>query len=132
MAKASGCLRTEKQLRRLKSNMHIFGTSYMHISVTRTAAFPCVVTPELPHDPPLHPSTYTPVLACLCFLASFFTFAVVLRPGCSCAAAGHTHINTVNVMEGVTYMQNALGYGISPGTKLTVVHDQGRFKSYMA
>ena len=29
------------------------------------------------------------------------------------------------------YMQNAMGYGIAPGTKLTVVWD-GRFKEYAA
>ena len=69
MAKASGCLKTEQQLRQLQSKLHIFG---------------------------------------------------------------HTHINTVNEYDGVTYMQNALGYGIAPGTKLTVVHDGGRFKTYMA
>ena len=69
MAKASGCLKTEEQLRRAKSKCHIFG---------------------------------------------------------------HTHINTQNDLDGVTYMQNAMGYGISPGTKLCVVHDAGRFKSYMA
>jgi len=45
---------------------------------------------------------------------------------------GHTHINTVNDYDGVTYMQNALGYGISPGTKLPVINEKGRFKSYMA
>ena len=45
---------------------------------------------------------------------------------------GHTHINTQHDINGVTYMQNAMGYGIAPGTKLTVVHDKGRFTSYMA
>ena len=45
---------------------------------------------------------------------------------------GHTHINTQHDLDGVTYMQNAMGYGIAPGTKLCVVHDKGRFKSYMA
>ena len=69
MAKASGCLRTEAQLRRAGSKLHIFG---------------------------------------------------------------HTHINTQHDLDGVTYMQNAMGYGIAPGTKLTVVHDQGRFRNYMA
>ena len=69
MAKASGCLKTEEQLRRVHSKCHIFG---------------------------------------------------------------HTHINTQETIEGVTYMQNAMGYGISPGTKLCVIHDGGRFKSYMA
>ena len=69
MAKASGCLKLEEQLRRAGSKMHIFG---------------------------------------------------------------HTHINTINTYYGCTYMQNAMGYGIAPGTKLTVVHDKGRFTSYMA
>ena len=69
MAKASGCLKLEEQLRRAGSKMHIFG---------------------------------------------------------------HTHINTINTYDGCTYMQNAMGYGIAPGTKLTVVHDKGRFTSYMA
>ena len=45
---------------------------------------------------------------------------------------GHTHINTQNDYDGCTYIQNAMGYGISPGQKLCVVHDQGRFKQYMA
>jgi hypothetical protein len=45
---------------------------------------------------------------------------------------GHTHINTQNDYEGVTYIQNAMGYGIAPGTKLCVVHDGGHFRSYMA
>ena len=39
------------------------------------------------------------------------------------------HINTQNDLDGVVYMQNAMGYGIAPGTKLTVVWD-GRFKEY--
>ena len=69
MAKASGCLALETQLRRAGSGMHIFG---------------------------------------------------------------HTHINTVNEYGGVTYMQNAMGYGISPHAKLTVVHDGGQFKTYLA
>ena len=69
MAKASGCLKVEEQLRRVKSSMHVFG---------------------------------------------------------------HTHINTQNDYDGCTYIQNAMGYGISPGQKLCVVHDQGRFKQYMA
>jgi len=69
MAKASGCLRTEEQLRRLKSRMHIFG---------------------------------------------------------------HTHMNTQHDLDGVVYMQNAMGYGIAPGAKLTVVHDKGRFTTYLA
>lgn len=45
---------------------------------------------------------------------------------------GHTHINTTDEYDGVRYMQNALGYGISPGQKLCVVHERGRFKEYMA
>ena len=45
---------------------------------------------------------------------------------------GHTHINTVGEYDGVRYMQNAMGYGIAPGTKLCVVHDGGSFKEYMA
>ena len=69
MAKASGCLKVEEQLRRIGAKLHIFG---------------------------------------------------------------HTHINTVNEYDGVTYMQNAMGYGIRPGTQLTVVHDAGRFKTYLA
>jgi len=69
MAKASGCLKVEEQLRRVGSRMHIFG---------------------------------------------------------------HTHINTQNEYEGVVYMQNAMGYGIAPGTRLPVVHENGHFKSYMA
>ena len=78
MAKASGCLKTEEQLRRVHSKCHIFG---------------------------------------------------------------HTHINTQQDLSGAapdgkpyacTYMQNAMGYGIRPGTKLTVVHDSGHFKSYNA
>ena len=69
MAKASGCLALETQLRRAGSGMHIFG---------------------------------------------------------------HTHINTVNEYGGVTYMQNAMGYGIAPGTKLTVVNEAGRWRSYLA
>uniref|UniRef100_A0A7S4BN38 Calcineurin-like phosphoesterase domain-containing protein n=1 Tax=Chrysotila carterae TaxID=13221 RepID=A0A7S4BN38_CHRCT len=69
MAKASGCLEIESQLRSAKVKLHIFG---------------------------------------------------------------HTHINTVHEYEGVRYMQNAMGYGIAPGTKLCVVHDGGRFKDYMA
>ena len=69
MAKASGCLEIEKQLRRVGSKMHVFG---------------------------------------------------------------HTHINTTNDIEGVTYCQNAMGYGIRPGAKLTVVHDAGRFQTYLA
>ena len=44
---------------------------------------------------------------------------------------GHTHINTQHDLDGVNYMQNAMGYGIAPGTKLTVVWD-GRFKEYAA
>ena len=68
MAKASGCLKVEEQLRRVNSKLHIFG---------------------------------------------------------------HTHINTQNDYDGCTYMQNAMGYGIAPGTKLTVVWD-GRFTEYMA
>ena len=69
MAKASGCLEIETQLRRAGSKMHIFG---------------------------------------------------------------HTHINTSHDLDGVTYMQNAMGYGISPHAKLTVVHDGGQFKTYLA
>ena len=78
MAKGSGCLKLEEQLRRLHSKMHIFG---------------------------------------------------------------HTHINTTNDLQGkdgkgvsypCTYMQNAMGYGIAPGTKLCVVNDKGHFTSYMA
>ena len=45
---------------------------------------------------------------------------------------GHTHINTSDEIQGVRYMQNAMGYGISPGQKLTVVHDGGKFREYMA
>ena len=45
----------------------------------------------------------------------------------SCSAL--THLNTVDEIKGVRYMQNAMGYGIAPGTKLTVVWD-GRFKEY--
>ena len=50
---------------------------------------------------------------------------------------GHTHINTVNDYADAKgrvcqYMQNAMGYGISPGAKLTVVSEKGRFKTYMA
>ena len=78
MAKASGCLRIEEQLRRLRSRLHIFG---------------------------------------------------------------HTHINTEHDLQGndatgapysCKYMQNAMGYGIAPGTRLPVVNDQGRFTAYMA
>ena len=69
MAKASGCLKVEEQLRRAGAKMHIFG---------------------------------------------------------------HTHINTQNDYAGVVYMQNAMGYGIAPGTKLPVVHEKGHFKQYMA
>ena len=78
MAKASGCLKVEEQLRRIHSTLHIFG---------------------------------------------------------------HTHINTTSEYQGkapdgssyaCTYMQNAMGYGISPNAQLCVVHDRGRFKSYMA
>ena len=47
----------------------------------------------------------------------------------SCAL--HTHLNTVDHIKGVRYMQNAMGYGIAPGTKLTVVWD-GRIKEYAA
>ena len=77
-AQASGCLKVEEQLRRVRSRLHVFG---------------------------------------------------------------HTHINTTNDYHGpapdgasyaCTYMQNAMGYGIAPNTKLCVVHDKGRFKSYMA
>ena len=69
MAKASGCLQIEQQLRRVRSKLHVFG---------------------------------------------------------------HTHINTQSEHDGVVYMQNAMGYGIAPGTKLCVVHDKGRFTQYMA
>ena len=69
MAKASGCLKIEDQLRKAGSKLHIFG---------------------------------------------------------------HTHINTQHEYSGVVYMQNAMGYGIAPGTKLPVVHDKGRFTQYMA
>jgi hypothetical protein len=78
MAKASGCLKVEEQLRRIHSTLHIFG---------------------------------------------------------------HTHINTTSEYQGkapdgssyaCTYKQNAMGYGISPNAQLCVVHDRGRFKSYMA
>jgi hypothetical protein len=54
------------------------------------------------------------------------------RIGSKCHIFGHTHINTVDTLQGVTYMQNAMGYGIAPGTKLTVIHDSGRFKTYLA
>ena len=69
MAKASGCLHIENQLRGAGSKMHVFG---------------------------------------------------------------HTHINTQHKLDGVTYVQNAMGYGIAPGTKLPVVHEKGHFTSYMA
>ena len=69
MAKASGCLKLEEQLRRVHSKLHIFG---------------------------------------------------------------HTHINTVHELDGVRYMQNAMGYGIAPSAKLTVVHDKGSFRDYLA
>ena len=69
MAKASGCLKIEDQLRKAGSKLHIFG---------------------------------------------------------------HTHINTQHEYSGVVYMQNAMGYGIAPGTKLPVVHDKGSFTQYMA
>ena len=74
MAKASGCLKVEEQLRRVHSKLHVFG--HTHINTT---------------------NSYTD-------------------------AAGHT----------CTYVQNAMGYGIAPGTRLCVVHDRGHFKSYMA
>ena len=45
---------------------------------------------------------------------------------------GHTHINSIVEYDGVRYMQNALGYGIAPGQKLTVVHDKGLFREYLA
>jgi hypothetical protein len=45
---------------------------------------------------------------------------------------GHTHINTEDTFDGVRYMQSAMGYGISIGAKLCVVHDRGKFKEYMA
>jgi len=54
------------------------------------------------------------------------------RAGSKLHIYGHTHINTVAEYEGVRYMQNALGYGISPGQKLCVVHERGMFREYMA
>ena len=53
------------------------------------------------------------------------------RAGAKLHIFGHTHLNTVDHIKGVRYMQNAMGYGIAPGTKLTVVWD-GRFKEYAA
>ena len=53
------------------------------------------------------------------------------RAGAKLHIFGHTHLNTVDDIKGVRYMQNAMGYGIAPGTKLTVVWD-GRFKEYAA
>ena len=53
------------------------------------------------------------------------------RAGAKLHIFGHTHLNTVDEIKGVRYMQNAMGYGIAPGTKLTVVWD-GRFKEYAA
>ena len=53
---------------------------------------------------------------------------------------GHTHINTTSEYQGnapdgssyaCTYMQHAMGYGIAPNAQLCVVHDRGRFMSYM-
>ena len=54
------------------------------------------------------------------------------RAGAKLHIFGHTHLNTVDDIKGVRYMQNAMGYGIAPGTKLPVVHDKGRFTQYMA
>ena len=53
------------------------------------------------------------------------------RAGSRLHIFGHTHLNTVDHIKGVRYMQNAMGYGIAPGTKLTVAWD-GRFKEYAA
>lgn len=54
------------------------------------------------------------------------------RAGAKLHVFGHTHINSTHQIDGVRYMQCAMGYGIRPGTKLTVVHDGGRFKEYAA
>ena len=69
MAKASGCLEIERQLRAIGAKLHVFG---------------------------------------------------------------HTHINTTDDLDGVCYMQNAMGYGIRPNAQMTVVHDQGKFRTYLA
>ena len=58
--------------------------------------------------------------------------AQLRRVGAKLHVFGHTHINTQSDLDGVTYMQNAMGYGISPNAKLTVVHDKGKFKTYLA
>ena len=54
------------------------------------------------------------------------------RAGAKLHIFGHTHINSTHQIDGVRYMQCAMGYGIRPGAKLTVVHDSGRFKEYLA
>ena len=54
------------------------------------------------------------------------------RAGAKLHIFGHTHLNTVDEIKGVRYMQNAMGYGISPNAKLTVVHDKGSFRDYLA
>ena len=54
------------------------------------------------------------------------------RLGAKLHIFGHTHINSIVEYDGVRYMQNALGYGIAPGQKLTVVHDKGLFREYLA
>ena len=40
---------------------------------------------------------------------------------------GHTHINDEREIDGVRYVQSALGYGIAPGTTLRCVHAGGTF-----
>jgi predicted phosphodiesterase len=52
----------------------------------------------------------------------------IRRAGARMHVYGHTHINGDQELSSVRYVQNALGYGIQPGTRLYAVHAAGRFK----